>query len=203
MEDNTLLNGIVQEAQAEAERILLQAEEQVKQRKASLTDQLKRQEDESERKIAQHRELQERRTLSLINTEERRILLRARESLTRRVIREARKQLEAAIEGPEYREILVRWIAEGALGVNREEAVVRCSFREKLDESILRDAEALVEKHTGRKVALSLSDEAPLSEQGVEISSPDQRVSFNNQVSTRLRRYDQDVKRIISEAMNI
>lgn len=203
MENNTLLNGIVKDAQSEAERILLQAQEQIEQRRRALEDQIRRLEEESEKALSQHRETAERRSLSVIKTEERRIALRAREDLGKRVIKEAVRQMAESIGNPEYGELLSRWIAEGALGVNRPEALVKCSFKETVTDEILRRAEALILETTGRTVGLSVADGEPLSEQGVVVTSADNRVAFNNQVSTRLRRYEQDVKRIISEALNI
>ncbi len=142
MENNTLLNGIVKDAEAEAERILLQAQQQVEQRRGALDGQIQKLKEESDKILARHRETAERRSLSVVNTEERRIALRARESLGQRVIKEAREQLLECIGSPEYGELMARWIAEGALGVNRPEAQVCCSFKETLTDEILRRAEA-------------------------------------------------------------
>jgi hypothetical protein len=49
---------------------------------------------------------------------------------------------------------LVRWIAEAAIGLDRPEAIVNCSFREQIDADMLRSGERLVKETTGRDVSL-------------------------------------------------
>lgn len=203
MKDNSLLSGIVKDAQGEAERILLHAQRQVEQRRKAREEQIHGLTEESDRLLARKEEAAQGRTLSVIRTEERRIALRTREALGRRVIKEAVNRLADLVDRPEYREVLSRWIAEGALGVNRSEAVVRCSFRESLADSVLRRAEALVLEASGRRMELTADQGEPLSDQGVVLTSTDGRISFSNQVSSRFRRYGQDVNRIIGEALNL
>lgn len=201
MSDSNLLESIEKDAAGEAERILEQARQQADQRHREMERRIREMAAETDQAAARHGELAARRGDSLINTESRRLALKAREELNRRVLGRARELLSELMETPAYDQVLSRWIAEGALGVNLPEALVRCSFRETLTDHILRQAEKLILQETGRAVKLSPAQGDPLAEQGVEVSSPDRRISFNNQVSTRMRRYDQDLKRIISEAL--
>jgi len=198
MEDNTLLTGIVNDAEEEAKRILTQAKTQADQRLAGMESQVSALKSKGDKAIAEHADLARRRNDSLINTEERRIALKAREDLGHRVIQGAKSLLLESISDSSYEDVMAKWIAEGVLGINENEAVVRCSFKEKLSDAILAKAEALVKEFTGRTVKLSHADGDPLSDQGVVVSSLDGKVSFNNQVNTRFRRYDQDVKGLIS-----
>jgi vacuolar-type H+-ATPase subunit E/Vma4 len=201
MSDSNLLESIEQDAAGEAERILEQARQQAEQRRRETDRRIREMKDETDQAVALYEERAVRRSESVINTESRRLALKAREELNRRVFGRARELLLEMPGTPAYNQVLARWIAEGALGVNRPEALVRCSFRETLTDDILRQAEALILQETGRTVHLSLMKGDPLTEQGVEVVSPDGRISFNNQVGTRIRRYDQDLKRIISEAL--
>ena len=201
MSDSNLLESIEKDASGEAERILDQARQQADQRHRETERRIRELRDETDQAAARHAELAARRSESLINTESRRLALKSREELNHQVLSRARQILSETAGTPGYDRILSRWIAEGALGVNLPEALVRCSFRETLTDRILRQAEELILQETGRTVKLSPAEGDSLSEQGVEVSSPDRRISFNNQVSTRMRRYDQDLKRIISEAL--
>jgi vacuolar-type H+-ATPase subunit E/Vma4 len=201
MSDSNLLESIEKDAAGEAERILEQARQQAEQRRRETDRRIREMKDETDQAVALYEERAVRRSESVINTESRRLALKAREELNRRVFGRARELLLEMPGTPAYNQVLARWIAEGALGVNRPEALVRCSFRETLTDDILRQAEALILQETGRTVHLSLMKGDPLTEQGVEVVSPDGRISFNNQVGTRIRRYDQDLKRIISEAL--
>ena len=106
-------------------------------------------------------------------------------------------QKMAALVGTQaYRSVLIGWIAEAAIGLNSPEARVACSFRESLDEQMLRDAEQMVLRDTGKQVHLRVHDE-PLSAQGIEVSTPDGKIAFNNQVSTRLIRHERDLKELM------
>ena len=198
MSDSNLLESIEQDAAGEAQRILEQARQQAEQRRRETERRIQELKDETDQTMALYEERAIRRSDSVINTESRRLALKAREDLNRRVYSRARDLLREMPRTPGYDRVLARWIAEGALGVNRPEALVRCSFRETLTDEILRQAEALILRETGRTVHLSPMDGDPLTEQGIEVVSPDGRISFNNQVSTRMRRYDHDLKRIIS-----
>ena len=63
---------------------------------------------------------------------------------------------------------------------------------------MLREAEKLVKKETGADVSLSL-DSSRVSSPGVILTSIDGKVSYNNQLDVRMRRYSRDIRRIIQE----
>ena len=65
--------------------------------------------------------------------------------------------MERLIETKEYRSILIKWIGEAAVGLNLDEAIVNYSFKESVDESMLKEAEQLV-KNIGRDVKLTLGN---------------------------------------------
>ncbi len=199
MEDNRLLTGIIEDARNEAEKLLAQAEEQVKQRLQAGKGRIASLQDEDERKIAAHREAVRRRSDSLISSQRRRMALERREVLTRRVLSRAAELLREEMDGPGYPEFLSRCIAEGIIGVDRDEVAVSCSHREELTPGILSAAVELVREETGREVSVKASG-IVLADQGVVVSSADGRVSFNNQAAARFRRYDQEIKEIIAKA---
>ena len=93
---------------------------------------------------------------------------------------------------------LIGWIAEAAIGLDRKNAVVSYSLLCPVDDGMLRAAEALVKERTGASLSLSL-DENKTSELGVIVSSTDGKISYNNLLSSRIRRYMKDIRKIIQE----
>jgi V/A-type H+-transporting ATPase subunit E len=93
---------------------------------------------------------------------------------------------------------LSSWIAEAALGLDLKEAKVSSSKACPVTEKNLKEAAQLVKKHTGSEVILSL-DPRPIRGLGVVLSSLDDKVSFNNQVEIRLRRFDRVIRTMIQE----
>ena len=98
----------------------------------------------------------------------------------------------------ELRQALIRWIAEASLGLDMKNAVVSFSHLAPVDEEMLREAEKLVLASTGSTLSLTLDDKR-CSEIGVVVSSTDGKVSYNNLLSTRIRRYMKDIRKTIQE----
>ena len=124
--------------------------------------------------------------------------LRALDSSYSEVMDEVTRRLDAAIGSPEIRKVLVSWIAEAAIGLDRKEAKVAFSDKTPVTEDMLREAEDEVRRITGSSVSLSL-DPDRLIGGGVSVSSMDGKVSYNNQLDVRIRRFQRDIKRIIQE----
>jgi vacuolar-type H+-ATPase subunit E/Vma4 len=61
---------------------------------------------------------------------------------------------------------------------------------------MLQEAREIVKTTTGKDVALQLS-KTPLTGQGVEVSTLDGTVAYNNQVATRLLRKERDLKELM------
>ena len=111
---------------------------------------------------------------------------------------EVEKRLAAKLASSSFSSVLVSWIAEAAIGLDRKEARVSFSEKTPVTAGMLREAEDLVKKETGAAVALSLDTER-LSGAGVVLTSLDGKVSYNNQLDVRMRRYSRDIRRIVQE----
>ena len=70
-----------------------------------------------------------------------------------------------------------------------------------LDAALLREAERRVRALGGPEVSLAPSDRPAPAEQGVLLTSADGRLAYNNQVSTRLRRSQGAIRRIIHDEL--
>ena len=111
---------------------------------------------------------------------------------------EVSHRLEDEMKAPGFRNVLISWIAEAAIGLDRKEAKVSFSDKTPVTDDMLRDAEAEVKRLTGSQVSL-VADSARLISGGVCVSSMDGKVSYNNQLDVRMRRFQRDIKRIIQE----
>jgi vacuolar-type H+-ATPase subunit E/Vma4 len=142
--------------------------------------------------------------LASARMESKRILLKLREEVLRRVLGRARDKLAAAVKQSGYRQVLLGWIVEAAIGLNAPEATASVSAPERalLDEALLHEAEDEIKQLTGRNVSLKAAEGDPLVGQGVVLASTDGRVIFNNQVSTRFLRYQSEIRQIVYEALD-
>lgn len=194
-----LISGIAQDVDAEAQRILAEARRAAEERGASAQRQMAAILEEARRKAVEQAEALRKQVVSGTRMETKRIALRVREQAIRLVLEQVRARVEALIGAPEYREVLIGWIVEAAVGLNLPEAGVNASAREVplLDEGLLAEAERKVLELTGRTVRLSKAQSPLLVAQGVVLTAKDGRLAFNNQVSTRLLRYQTEIRKAI------
>ncbi len=191
-----LFEGIVQGAQQEAITITERAKRDAEVVRASYSKKI------ADAKLLEQRNTEKlleqirRKEESTLRNLERKHTVSHSERLRQAVLENVSKRMAALVSSESYRNILVGWIAEAAIGLDRGEALVHCSFREQVDDSMLREAEELVKEHTGRTVVLRFGG-ATLTAQGVEVASLDGKVAYNNQVATRLIRHERDLKELM------
>ncbi len=194
-----LMAGILREAEAEAGRILGEAEEYASQQEAGSGQRAARILEEAGEKAREQCRAIERQAASAVRVETRRRALRAREQVIRKVLERARRALAERVDRPEYRRVLEDWVVEAAVGLAVPEAEVSCSGPERalVDQKLLAEAARRVKELTGREVKLRLSEDEPPAAQGVVLSAPGGRVQFNNQVRTRLLRRQAQVREAV------
>jgi vacuolar-type H+-ATPase subunit E/Vma4 len=190
---NPLLDGIIANAKAESATILERAS--AEEFELAEMYRLKIQEAKDAEQRAMQAQLDEilRKEESAMRNTQRKSVLQQGDYLWSLVMDSVSRKMGVLVSKPSYKEILVHWIAEAVIGLDRDTAVVRCSFKEKVTPQMLKEAEALVLANTGRIVSLSFNNE-PLSAQGVVVSSVDGKVAYNNQVATRIGRYGRELK---------
>ncbi len=191
-----LFSGIIEAAHKEAARILKDAANDVETIKSATAQKIKefnlQEEAATKKRLVQIQRLEESSKRSL----ERKYRVSLSERLRQKVLAQTAQMMEGEIGKEHYRQVLIEWIGEAAIGLDRDEARVNCSFKEKIDETMLREAEELVKKAIGKKVKLHLGG-AILTGQGIEVASLDGKVAYNNQVTTRLIRHDRDLKELM------
>ncbi len=197
------MRGIEEDARAEAEKILSGASLAAGNRRQAAGRQAAEILGEARRKAQEQVEAIRRGGASTITVQTRRLALRLREEVIREILAQTSARLSRLADEPDYRPVLLDWIAEAAIGLNVPEAVVAVSERERkwLDAKLLREAEEKVRALTGQAVRLELSDQPALALQGVLLTSRDGRVAYNNQVPTRMLRSQPAIRRIIHDEL--
>ncbi len=191
-----LFAGIIQAAQAEAATVLERAERDAQAVADSYAKKIADLDAQEKRNTEKRLEQIKRQEESAIRNSERKYHVTQSERLRHLVLERTAERMAALIPHKSYRKVLIGWIAEAAIGLDRSEAKVACSFKEKVDDSMLREAEALIKKAIGKEVALQFAG-ATLTGQGIEVSSLDGKIAYNNQVATRMIRHDRDLKELM------
>jgi len=198
-----LIEGIAQDAEAEGRRLVQEAEKAGAERREATGHQAEGILEEARRKAAEQAESLRRQAASTAKMQAKRIGLRVREQAAQQVLERARARLEELAGTPEYRETLLGWIVEAAVGLGLPEATVNASARELplLDERLLAEAQRRVRELTGRTVSLTKAEGEPLAGQGVVLVGRGGRLAYNNQVSTRLLRRQTEVRKMIYDGL--
>lgn len=198
-----LIAGIAQDAAKEAERVLAEAKKAAAERIKAAQDQAAATLQQAESKAEEQAERTRSQTASSLRMERRRISLKLREQAVQEVLTRVRRRLTEMVGSPQYREVLLAWIVEGAIGLGAAEAAVNASAaeRKQIDKKMLQAAEAKVKELTGKKVTLAVASGDPLIPQGVVVKAADGRVEFNNQVATRLQRLQSEIRKQIQDIL--
>jgi len=198
-----LIEGIAQDAAAEARRLVEEAEKAAAERREATARQAQAILEEARGKAAEQGQGVRRQAASAAKMETKRIALRVREQAARLVLEQARERLAQLVGSPEYREVLLGWIVEAAIGLGQAEAAVNASARELplLDPGLLAEAEKRVQELGGRAVRLVKAEGEPLAGQGVVLVARGGRLAYNNQVSTRLLRRQTEIRKMIYDGL--
>jgi V/A-type H+/Na+-transporting ATPase subunit E len=193
-----LLEGIAEEARREAKKLREEAERQAEEIVKGAEKRAKQSIADAESAAEEQAETIGSRNRKSMEAERRRLQLEAEERLFTKAYEMLKDRLEKMKTAEEYPEVLRRLIIEGALGLGISEAKVNASAEERnlLSDTLLRAAEKELEKK-GLKVSLSLSKEPPIDGQGVVVEENGGRLSFNNRMDARMRRYAAEIRRMI------
>lgn len=197
-QDSRLLDGIIAEAEQKASQIIADAEKEAKARIDAAKARAER-EREIERKANAIRLEQVRlKGESAKRNTARKASLHRMDVCYDVILDRVKTRLQTLYGTKEFSSVLVDWIAEAAIGLDLPQAKVSSSPKVPVTEAMLLDARRKVKELTGADVSLSL-DTRPSQGVGVVVSSPDGKVSYNNLVDVRLRRFDRDIKQLVEE----
>ena len=197
-DDNPLIQGILSEAEERAKETIAASEKEAEAIIAEAREKAVREAEMEKRSYSVRLEQIQAREESARRGIDRLSELKGLDTVYKDVMEEVDKRLQEEIASPSFSSVLVSWIAEAAIGLDRKEARVSFSEKTPVTVDMLREAEQLVRKETGASVSLTLDTER-LSGAGVVLSSMDGKVSYNNQLDVRMRRYSRDIRKIVQE----
>jgi vacuolar-type H+-ATPase subunit E/Vma4 len=198
-----IVTSIDQEAREEIENLLSAAKQEADRRLLYAENQAESIIREAEERAKEQIDTLRTRILSGISVEVKRKTLHIREQLYDEVLQRATEMLEALMEKDEYREILLNLITEAAVGLGVSSMTVNATGQELelIDRQMLDEAEKRIERYSGKKIRLQKSTAPPLKSQGVLLSSDDNRVTYNNQMKTRMARKQMEIRSIVHEQL--
>jgi len=201
--ENKIIAGIEQEALAEVEKILKDAQKQAEEKKKYSEMQVKSILKEAEERARLQADAVRKKILSGVQLEVKRSVMRVRDRVLGEVLDKVKGEFKKMINTPVYRNALLTWMVEGGVGLDSPSVIVKVSQEEIpiIDNKFLKEAEENVKKITGKDVIFKFSDSDPLSLQGVLLYTEDGRVVFNNQVQTRILRKQREIRKLVYESL--
>lgn len=198
-----LVDGILADAEAEAARIITEAQAYATASMARAREQAATILRESAAKAEQQVAAIKADAEAKIAIERRKRVLRMQENMARDVVDRAARKMSAMVGTPEYRNILRGWIAEAAVGLSTKAASVNASMDELglIDDALLRAAEADVLAATGKATALRVVKGDPSIGQGVYLLADGGKLAYDNRVPTRLERRRSEIRKLIYKAL--
>jgi vacuolar-type H+-ATPase subunit E/Vma4 len=194
-----VIEGILDQARKEADKILSDAESMTKVRRQTLESRADRIVSEAEERAEKESDRLTKKTDAAISAENRRASLSLEQQIYRRIIDVVRARFHELVGDDLYDEVLTGWIAEAAIGLGATEATVRVSARETdAAERVVEDAAETASTALGFTCSLSIDDSNPAPRQGVIATSADGETAYNNQLETRIARYETQIRSIVT-----
>lgn len=200
---DAIMAGILADADAEAARLLAEADEYAAQAAARAREQAATLAAEVAAKAEGQAAAIVAEAEAKAAIERRKRSLLSQERLAAGIIERAVAEVAAMAGAPGYRDVLLAWITEAAIGLSAGSAAVNASRADLplIDDAMLRVAEGAALKATGKATSLRRVDGDPVLGQGVYLTADGGRLAYDNRAATRFERYRADIRRRIYTAL--
>ena len=202
-EKAALISGIEDDARAEEEKIIKDAQTQATEKKKYAERKIESILEEARARAKEQAEAAKKQIISLADREVKRRSMHIQDVVMQDIMDRVEERLASMIGDENYRSVLIDWLTEAAIGLDAESATVNASAEERplIDDRLLSEVKVLVRRRAGGEVELTLSDAEPLKSQGVVLTAADGRTAFNNQVKTRMLRYKRQIQMMIHSTL--
>lgn len=197
-EENTLIAGILDDADNKARDIIAKALSEAENIKNDGLEEARKAVDAEDRIFRMRMHQLELKEESAKRSIDRLTELKNMDSSFTKVMEMVDQKIEDLVETGSLRKALIEWTVEAAIGLDKSKAMVSSSSKAFMDEDMLREAETLIKERTGAEIKLLL-DQKRCNEIGVVVSSEDGKVSYDNLISVRKRRYMKEIRKIVQE----
>lgn len=198
-----LISGIEVDARNEEKEIVAEAEKKAQEKRQYAQKKIESLLNDARKEAQEQVATVKKKIISAADFEIKRRSLRVRSMLMQNISNRAMQKLAQMIDDSTYKSVLADWIVEAAIGLDAESAEINASQKERelIDPELLAEVARRISKHTGKQVALNLSEAEPLNAQGVVLTATDGRIAFNNQVATRMLRRQRKIQTMIYNAL--
>lgn len=199
---NQMVNDIVTNAKAEADRLLNEAKKQANE---ILEKGRKRAEKEqqaiidSQTKNVKEKENQE---IASINLQARREILTKKEEVISQTMNKAEEELQKFVKKQEYKKVLQQLITEAGIAIGGGELVVKPRKSDKKDiQELLSKTAKEITKQTGNKCTIQIGNETIDAMGGVIVHSKDESITIDNTFNARLDQKKDDLRNTIAQML--
>ncbi|MHC4322802.1 MAG: V-type ATP synthase subunit E [Planctomycetota bacterium] len=202
-EKAALISGIETDARAEEEKIIKEAENQAAEKRKYSEKKVESLLNDARKKAEEQAETAKEKIISTAEREVKRCSMRVRDAVVHNIMDRVEKKLNSMMGTDNYKSVLTDWITEAAIGLGAESALINASEQERalINGHMLSEIARRIQKQTGRKISLTLSDAEPLQLQGIVLTAADGRTAFNNQVKTRMLRKQREIQTLIYNSL--
>ncbi|MDC7236904.1 MAG: V-type ATP synthase subunit E [Sphaerochaetaceae bacterium] len=198
--DNKLLKGISLEAQEKAAKILAEAQNRVDEIIVQSSHKIEKELAKEDKEFENLLVVENLKVKSAKKAAERKVQLEALQKQYDFLYTSVKEEIYKLLDGKEASTYLEKWMLEAVLGLGLDEAKIAFSASYPITEEMLKKVEKTAKKEYNLTLKLQL-DTRRLVVPGVVATSLDGKVSFNNQVDVRMRRFDRDIKIAIQEGI--
>jgi len=191
---NNIIEKIIQQAEKEAEKIISEANA-YKNKKINEAKQ------EGEQLLQKTIELLEKQEKSELNKAKSAALLNSKHQLLKtkeKVIEEtfnvAKEKISKIISSDRYKEILTKFIEEGAIALNGGKLVIQLPKQHKEIDVDLKSIATKVQKQIGTDTTIEIDPNPIKAMGGVIIRNKDNTKWVDNTIEARLERYDKHIR---------
>jgi vacuolar-type H+-ATPase subunit E/Vma4 len=202
-EKSALISGIEADARAEEQEIIRQAEEQVVEKRKYAEKKIESLLEDARKESQQQAEAAKKKIFSGLKLELKRRSMRIQDSIMQHVKEKVEEKLNTMISDTNYRDVIIGWITEAAIGLETDSAQINASEKERnlINDQLISEVVEKIQAQTGRKITLQLADANPLKRQGVVVTAADGRTAYNNQVTTRIQRKEREIRMLIYDKL--
>jgi vacuolar-type H+-ATPase subunit E/Vma4 len=198
-QQDKLSHDIRLDAEAEAKKITEEASRFSQERKESYERQIGEIRAGAKKTAAQQVKAVEKTLQASLTVALKRITLKNRDLLFKQILARVHEKLGRLVREKNYRQILLVWIVEAAVGLDSPRVRINASTEELelIDSKLITEAKAKIKALTKKDVEIVKTDAPALALQGVLVTAADGKTAFNNQVATRISRYQRGIRKII------
>lgn len=198
-QENALIDSIKKEAHEEASKILEDARRYAEDRKKSTDEQIARIRKDNQEREGQQVNAIAREAEQKIASLEQKQLLALKSKVIDLVLERVREKFGALVLQPEFKETLIEWTVEAALGLAEQDPIlhVTTSCNHLVNAAFLDEAARRYKELAGKDVVFTLAPEKISTGCGVVLEAKNGRTAYNNLLENRLDRYQAMIQAIV------